>query len=42
VLSTRDVLELDRVMQLTSICGLGQVVGKPLTTYLEYFGNQEK
>lgn len=32
-----DIFELDSVMQLTSICGLGVVAGKPLTTWMDYF-----
>jgi NADH:ubiquinone oxidoreductase subunit F (NADH-binding) len=36
-MSSDEVYELDHVMQQASICGLGQVAGKPLTTWLDYF-----
>ena len=34
------VRELDRALEQTSICGLGQVVAKPLATLLRYFPDE--
>lgn len=31
------VRDLDRALELTSICGLGQVAAKPLVSYMRYF-----
>ena len=31
------IVELDRTMEKTSICGLGMVAAKPLTSFLKYF-----
>lgn len=35
-----DVLELNRTLGVTSICGLGQVAGSPLATALVYFAQE--
>ncbi len=35
-----DVLELNRTLGVTSICGLGQVAGSPLATALVYFADE--
>jgi NADH:ubiquinone oxidoreductase subunit F (NADH-binding) len=34
------VRELDRALEVTSICGLGQVAAKPLATLLRYFPDE--
>lgn len=36
----KDVDDLNSAIKLTSICGLGQVVGTPLATALVYFGDE--
>lgn len=36
----QDVLELNKTLSVTSICGLGQVAGSPLATALVYFADE--
>jgi NADH:ubiquinone oxidoreductase subunit F (NADH-binding) len=35
-----DVLEMNKVMSVTSICGLGQVAGRPMANALAYFADE--